>query len=98
MALGLGPEIFARQSRVLRDRRDRQAALAAFKGPALVLMGIDARLCPRDRHQLMNDPMPQSRFVVIADAGDLPTLEQPAQSAAELIRWLSQPLLGFRRW
>ena len=83
--------------RVLRvhdtgERGDQQATLAAFKGPALVLMGVGDRLCPRDRHQLMHDLMPQSRFAVIADAGHLPTLEQPAPTAAELIHWLNQPL------
>ena len=92
MALGLGPEIYARQSRAFRDRRDQQSALAAFKGPALVLMGLDDRLFPRDHHQLMHDLKPQSRFAIFSDAGHLPTLEQPAQTAAELIRWLSQPL------
>ena len=92
MAMSLGPEVFSRQSGALRNRGDQQATLAAFKGPALVLMGVGDRLCPRDRHQLMHDLMPQSRFAVIADAGHLPTLEQPAQTAAELIHWLNQPL------
>ena len=92
MALTLGPEIFARQSRSLRDRPDQQATLAAFKGPALVLMGEGDRLCPRDRHDLMHKLMPQSRLAIIEGAGHLPTLEQPAQTAAELLRWLDQPL------
>ena len=94
MALALGPAVFARQARALRDRRDQQRTLAAFTGPALVLMGVDDRLCPQDRHHLMHDLMPQSRFAVIAQAGHLPTLEQPAQTCFELIRWLNQPLKG----
>jgi pimeloyl-ACP methyl ester carboxylesterase len=94
MALTLGPDIFARQSRALRDRPDQQATLIAFKGPALVLMGEDDRLCPRDRHELMLALMPQSRFAVIAGAGHLPTLERPAETAAEISRWLEQPLQG----
>lgn len=91
MALALGPEIFARQSRALRDRPDQQATLAAFKGPALVLMGEGDKLCPRDRHDLMHALMPQSRLAVIKGAGHLPTLEQPAQTTAELLRWLAEP-------
>ena len=88
MALGLGPEVFVRQSRALRDRADRQGALAAFTGPALVLTGAEDRLCPMDRHALMHRLMPQSRLVVIDGAGHLPTLEQPRETTAALIRWL----------
>ena len=90
MALALGPHVFARQSRALRDRADRQAALAGFAGPALVLMGAEDRLCPRDRHDLMHRLMPQSRLVIIDGAGHLPTLEQPAATAAALRRWMEE--------
>ena len=91
MALGLGAQVFARQSRALRDRPDQQATLSAFKGPALVLMGEGDKLCPRDRHDLMHDLMPQSRLAIIKGAGHIPTLEQPAQISAELLGWLAQP-------
>jgi pimeloyl-ACP methyl ester carboxylesterase len=90
MALTLGPQVFADQSRALRDRADRQAALAAFKGPALVLMGAEDRLCPRDRHELMHELMPQSRLAIIEGAGHLPTLERPDETTAELRRWLEE--------
>lgn len=90
MALSLGPEVFARQSRALRDRADRQAVLAAFKGPALVLMGAEDRLCPRDRHMLMHALMPQSRLVVVEGAGHLPTLERPIETTSALRRWLEE--------
>ena len=88
MALALGPQVFARQSRALRDRADRQATLAAFTGPALVLMGAEDRLCPRDRHDLMHALMPQSRLVIVEGAGHLPTLERPIETTAALRRWL----------
>lgn len=90
MALALGPEVFARQSLALRGRADRQAALAAFRGPALVLMGAEDRLCPRARHDLMHRLMPRSRLVVIEGAGHLPTLERPVETAAALRRWLEE--------
>jgi pimeloyl-ACP methyl ester carboxylesterase len=90
MALSLGPDVFARQSRALRDRADRQDALAAFKGPALVLMGAHDRLCPRDRHELMHALMPQSRFAVVPGAAHLPTLEKPVETALHLRRWLEE--------
>ncbi len=90
MALGLGPDVFAMQSRALADRPDQTQTIAAFKGPALVLMGEHDILCPRDRHELMHDLMPQSRFAIIAGAGHLPVLEKPAETTAELLRWLEE--------
>ena len=90
MALTLGPQVFAAQSRALRDRVDRQSALASFKGPTLVLMGAEDRLCPRDRHELMHELMPQSRLVIIEGAGHLPTLERPDETTAALRRWLEE--------
>ena len=92
MALSLGPEVFARQSRALRDRPDQTATLAAFTGPALVLMGQDDRLCPLDRHTQMHALMPQSRLAIIPRAGHLPTLENPAATFAHMQDWLLQPL------
>jgi Predicted hydrolases or acyltransferases (alpha/beta hydrolase superfamily) len=88
MALSLGPDVFRRQSLALRDRKDRQDVLATFDGPALVLMGEEDRLCPRDRHELMHALMPQSDFVVIAGAGHLPTLERPDETTRAVRRWL----------
>lgn len=89
MALTLGPQIFARQSSALKNRPDQTAILAAFKGPALVLMGEQDRLCPRDRHEQMHALMPQSRLAIVPDAAHLPTLENPKATAAHLQNWLS---------
>lgn len=88
MALSLGPEVFCRQSIALREREDRTAALAAYKGPALVLMGERDGLCPRDRHDRMHDLLPQSRLVIIPDAAHLPPLEQPDATFSALKDWL----------
>lgn len=90
MALALGPDAFVRQSCALRDRADRQETLRAYKGPALVLMGEDDRLCPRDRHELMQALMPQSKFAVIKHAAHLPTLEQPIETAEHIRHWLAE--------
>jgi len=90
MALGLGPQVFARQSLALRDRSDQQQTLARFKPPALVLMGVHDRLCPLERHQAMHALMPQSRLVIVPDAGHLPTLENPAATNAALLDWLNE--------
>ncbi len=90
MALSLGPGVFADQSRALATRPDQTASLAAYPGPALVLMGEQDRLCPRSRHDLMHALMPQSRLVVIDGAGHLPTLEKPLETTAALRRWLEE--------
>jgi pimeloyl-ACP methyl ester carboxylesterase len=90
MALDLGPQVFERQSRALAARPDQQETLRSFRGPALVLMGEDDRLCPRDRHELMHGLIPGSRLAIIEGAGHLPTLEQPERTTAELIRWLEE--------
>lgn len=90
MALSLGPEAFASQSRALASRPDQCATLAAFTGPALVLTGEHDRLCRRDKHDLMYRLMPQSRLVVIEGAGHLPTLEKPNETTAALRRWLEE--------
>ena len=88
MALALGPQVFARQSRALRDRPDRTATLSAYRGPVLILMGESDRLCPQDRHELMNRLMPQSVLAIVPGAAHLPPLEQPARTIQELSRWL----------
>ena len=90
MARALGPDTFAAQSRALASRPDQSAVLAAFTRPALVLMGEHDTLCPRPRQDLMHTLMPQSRLAIIANAGHLPTLENPDDTTAELIRWLEE--------
>lgn len=88
MALELGPEVFARQSRALRDRPDQSETLKRFAAPALVLMGRHDQLCPLDRHEAMHRMMPQSRLVIIDGAGHLPPLEQPEPTFAAIQTWL----------
>jgi pimeloyl-ACP methyl ester carboxylesterase len=89
MALSLGPGVFVRQSRALRDRPDQTATLAAYGGPALLLCGRDDVLCPVERHELMARLMPQARLVVVEGAGHLPVLERPQPVIDALARWLA---------
>ncbi len=88
MALSLGPAVFERQSRALSARSDQQETLRAWRGNALVLMGSEDRLCPRDRHDLMHALLKSSRLALIAGAGHLPPLEQPGLTAREMVSWL----------
>ncbi|RBW53761.1 alpha/beta fold hydrolase [Ruegeria sp. A3M17] len=88
MATDLGPDVFLRQSQALMDRPDQSVTLTAYTGKALVLCGQEDRLCPVERHQLMHDLLPDSALEIIEGAGHLPTLEQPQETTAALIRWL----------
>lgn len=88
MAMGLGPEVFLRQSMALMNRADQTETLLNYQGTVLVLCGREDGLCPVDRHELMHDLLPNSTLEIIEDAGHLPTLEKPDETTAALIRWL----------
>ncbi|MBD3678999.1 MAG: alpha/beta fold hydrolase [Rhodobacteraceae bacterium] len=90
MAMGLGPEVFVRQSLALRDRPDRQETLRGVTVPTLVLCGQEDQLCPVERHRLMHDLVPGSRLEILPGAAHLPTLEQPLATNAALARWLEE--------
>ena len=88
MAIGLGPDVFIRQSRALQNRADQQDTLRAVTVPSLVLCGAVDALCPLERHVLMRDLIEGARLEVIERAGHLTTLENPEQTTAALRRWL----------
>lgn len=88
MATDLGPDVFLRQSQALMDRIDQRATLSAYTGKTLVLCGRADGLCPVERHQLMHELLSDSALTIVEGAGHLPTLEQPHETTAALIRWL----------
>jgi pimeloyl-ACP methyl ester carboxylesterase len=88
MALKLGADVFVRQSMALRDRPDQSDTLRGLSMPTLVLCGRDDRLCPVARHDLMHALVGGSTLEIIEGAGHLPTLEQPQQTTAALLRWM----------
>jgi len=88
MGMSLGPEVFARQSRALRARPDHTETLSHSPHPALIACGEHDTLCPLERHTVMRDLMPNATLTVIADAGHLPTLENPDATNAAMSDWL----------
>jgi len=88
MALALGPDVFCDQSIALRDRIDQSRTLSHYKGRSLVLCGRHDVLCPVERHQAMHDMLSNSTFLIIEQAGHLPSLEKPEETTAALRRWL----------
>ena len=88
MATDLGPAVFVRQSKALRDRRDQTETLRGYAGQTLILCGRQDSLCPVERHRLMQSLIPGSTMQIVEGAGHLPTLEQPQITTAALSRWL----------
>lgn len=89
MAEGLGPGVFENQSRALQTRPDQTDTLANVSVPTLVLCGEEDALCPVERHALMHGLINNSTLTVVANAGHLPTLEQPEATTQALRDWLS---------
>ena len=84
MAIGLGPDVFRRQSLALRDRVDSAPILETISCPSLVLCGDEDRLCPIEYHELMARKIPHARLRVVENCGHLSTMEQPAIVTDEL--------------
>jgi len=91
MARDLGADLFVRQSRALQRRRDQQSTLRKCKVPTLILCGELDPLTPVKRHEFMAELMPSAQLKIIADAGHVPTLEQPGVTTQALRDWLAMP-------
>ena len=88
MAEDLGEAVFERQSIALKNRPDQLNTLRNFPGKTLILHGEDDQLCPAERHQLIHQVMPNSHYLIIPQAGHLPTLENPQAVNTQLRYWL----------
>ena len=88
MALDLGAEVFARQSRAISRRPNATEALRSVRVPTLVLCGAEDALCPPARHCAMRDLVPGAELEIIAGAGHLPVLEAPEATNRALNAWL----------
>lgn len=88
MALTLGDKVFISQSLALRDRPDQTETLSKVRCATLILHGKEDRLCPPDRHHLMQELIPHARLVEVDGAGHLPPLEKPTKTVVHLYEWL----------
>lgn len=93
MALGLGEGVFLRQSRALQRRPDQQKTLRHVKVPALIVAGEEDGIVPLRRQEFTAGLMPFATLRVIAEAGHLPTLEQPEAVTAAIEEFLAGPML-----
>jgi pimeloyl-ACP methyl ester carboxylesterase len=73
----------------MRDRPDSVATLLESSVPTLIIAGADDALMPMAEQQTMKQAARNSTLVVIADAGHLSPMEQPAafnHAVAEFLR------------
>lgn len=89
MGMSLGPDVFVRQSEALRLRYDRRPALRELRVPVCFACGIEDTLCSPDWHREWAAMVPGSQLAVIAGAGHLLPLEQPASFAKLIAQWRS---------
>jgi pimeloyl-ACP methyl ester carboxylesterase len=90
MGMGLGADVFIRQSEALRLREDRRALLAAFDFPVLYMCGAEDALCPPAWHRNWADQSRNARFEEISGAGHMVPLEAPTKFSEILDHWLTQ--------
>ena len=93
MAHRLGPEAYVAQARAMQRRRDYQRVLREIRKPSVVICGQEDTLYPVRRHQFMSELIPYGRLEVVAGAGHLPPLEEPAAVNMILRDWMRQPLV-----
>lgn len=89
MALDQGADAFEAQAQALTTRPDAWPQLEHISVPALIACGAEDRVCLPDTHRRMAALLPASTFKMIADAGHLSPLEQPARSTRVLRDWLN---------
>jgi pimeloyl-ACP methyl ester carboxylesterase len=63
----------------MNDRHDSTPSLSQIKCPALIIHGEDDQLIPVHEAQVMYQFIPNSKLILIPDAGHLPNIEQPHQ-------------------
>lgn len=89
MGMTLGEGVFIRQSRALQRRPDQSKTLRRALMPALILAGAADGLVPVRRQEVLAGLLPHGKLQVVAEAGNLPMLEQPEAVSAALESFLS---------
>lgn len=82
MAAAQSPEAVIRALEALRDRPDRSAELGDIRVPTTVVAGADDQITPPEAIEALVAGIPGATQRVIADAGHLTAVEQPATFAS----------------
>jgi pimeloyl-ACP methyl ester carboxylesterase len=88
MVLRAGAAQLIAQNRAVMARADLRPALPSIACPALLLCGEADALTPPEHSREMAAALPRARLELIAGAGHLLTLEQPARVGVLLADWL----------
>ena len=88
MAERIGKEAFLRQQEAIMGRPDSRPSLPRYACPTLVVCGRQDAITSVEINTEMASHIPGARFVVIENAGHLPTMEQPVAATALLRYWL----------
>jgi len=83
------PEIFAGQIKALLERPDARPVLSAIRCPTLVLCGREDSWSTLSIHKEIAARIPQSKLVVIENAGHMAPMERPDQVTAALSVWFA---------
>ena len=93
MGLGLGADVFVRQSEALRGRADRREMLPKIDVPVLLGCGAEDTLCPPEWHDAWATRIDDAEVFAVAGAGHMLPLEDPSTLAARIGRWLIEKKL-----
>jgi pimeloyl-ACP methyl ester carboxylesterase len=83
------PQVYEAQMMALLNRPDARPGLAKIACPTLLLSAEGDSWSPPSRHEEMAKAIPNSRLVIIPDAGHMAPMEQPAAVAAAMREWLA---------
>jgi pimeloyl-ACP methyl ester carboxylesterase len=93
MARVLGADAFVTQCKAMQRRPDHQKTLRRFLLPALMIGGAADTVVPPRRQEFTAELMPKGRFLRIANAGHMPTLENPDAVSDAMDAFLDEPLM-----
>ncbi len=76
------------QIKALLNRPDAEPVLSRIDVPTLLLVGEEDQWSPVSQHQSIQQKLPGSRLVVIAEAGHMAPAEEPEAVAGAMRDWL----------
>lgn len=83
-----GPHAVAWAQRAMAARPDRSHVLAAYTGPALIVVGEEDELSPVAAARAMDELLADSELVVVPRSGHMTSIESPQPVASGLSRLL----------
>lgn len=90
MAEALGPDVFIRQSKAIRDRPDSTHRLRAIACPSIVLGGLNDRLCSAEWQRNMATRIKGAEQLLLPDVGHFAPLEAAAVVSEALLAWATR--------